>query len=135
MKLRLRAATHVDHPEYATRPQIGVWHLLYPDSSWQCGVPAPAGGQYPLKPPGDTSSAKTPHHLSRKAYSMKRTQSDHTGRCTETSQLMFNVPVELIRALNPSQLSKRTALLQDGYVGQDPRRSRTARGVTAVTRK
>src|SRR5258706_14606310 len=48
--------------------------------------------------------------------------------------MLFNVPVKLIRALNPSQLSKRTALLRDGYVGRDPRRSRTARGVTALTR-
>src|SRR5258706_2112880 len=48
--------------------------------------------------------------------------------------MMFNVPVEPIRALNPSQLSKRTALLRGGYVGRDPRRSRTARGVTALTR-
>ncbi len=36
--------------------------------------------------------------------------------------------------MNPSQLCKRTALLRDGYVGRDPRRSRTARGVTALTR-
>src|SRR5258706_57015 len=49
--------------------------------------------------------------------------------------MLFNVPIEPIRALNPSQLSKRTALLWDGYIGQDPRRSRTARGVTALTRK
>src|SRR5258706_10600722 len=48
--------------------------------------------------------------------------------------MMFNVPVEPIRALNPSQLSKRTILLRNGYVGRDPRRSRTARGVTALTR-
>src|SRR5258706_16397925 len=48
---------------------------------------------------------------------------------------MFNVPIEPIRALNPSQLSKRTGLLRDGYIGQDPRRSRTVRGVTALTRK
>src|SRR5258706_12057404 len=49
--------------------------------------------------------------------------------------MLFNVPIEPIRALNPSQLSKRTALLWDGYIGQDPRRSRTARGVTTLTRK
>src|SRR5258706_5573031 len=49
--------------------------------------------------------------------------------------MLFNVPVKPIRALNPSQLCKRTALLQDGYVGRDPRQSRTARGVTALTHK
>src|SRR5258706_10268058 len=49
--------------------------------------------------------------------------------------MLFNIPIEPIRALNPSQLCKRTALLRDGYVGQDPRRSRTIRGVTALTRK
>src|SRR5258706_357588 len=54
MELRLRATMHVDHPEYAASPQIGVQHPLYSDSGWQCGVLAPAGGQYPLKPPGDT---------------------------------------------------------------------------------
>src|SRR5258706_16339474 len=48
---------------------------------------------------------------------------------------MFNVPIELIRASNPSQLCKRTGLSRDGYVGRDPRRSKTARGVTALTRK
>src|SRR5258706_15831183 len=48
--------------------------------------------------------------------------------------MLFNVPVEPIRALNPSQLSKRTALLRDGSVRQDPRWSRTVRGVTALTR-
>ena len=47
---------------------------------------------------------------------------------------MFNVPVEPIRALNPSQLSKRMALLRDGSIRRDPRWSRTARGVTALTR-
>ncbi len=47
---------------------------------------------------------------------------------------MFNVPVEPVRALNPSQLCKRTAHLRDGYIGQDPRRSRTVRGVAALTR-
>src|SRR5258707_542789 len=57
MELRLRATTCVDHPKYAACPQIGVQHPLYSDSGRQCGVPAPAGGQYPLKPPGDTSPA------------------------------------------------------------------------------
>src|SRR5258706_16251920 len=82
MELRLRATTRVDHPEYAAHPQIGVQHPLYSDSGRQCGVPAPAGGQYPLKPLGDTSPAKTPYHLSRKAYSAEHTQSNHAGRCT-----------------------------------------------------
>ena len=82
MELRLRATTCVDHPGYAARPQIGVRCLLYSDSGRQCGTPAPAGGQYPLKPLGDTSPAQ-PCHLSRKAYSMKRTQSNHAGQHTE----------------------------------------------------
>ncbi len=46
----------------------------------------------------------------------------------QASQMMFNVPVEPERALNPPQLSKRTARLQNRYPGQDPRRSRTAKG-------
>src|SRR5258706_2100257 len=79
---RLRATTHVDHPGYAARPQIGVRCLLYSDSGWQCGTPAPAGGQYPLKPLGDTSPAQ-PCHLSCKAYSAKHTQSTHAERRTE----------------------------------------------------
>ncbi len=49
--------------------------------------------------------------------------------------MLFNIPVEPIRALNPSQLIKRTALLWDGSVRQDPRWSRTVRGVTALTRR
>ncbi len=53
----------------------------------------------------------------------------------KASQLLFNVPVEPERALNPPQLSKRTALLRDRYVGQDPRRSRTVKGVTALSCK
>src|SRR5258706_5628253 len=57
MELRLRPTTCVDHPGYETRHQIGVRCLLYSNSSRQCGVPAPAGGQYPLKPPADTSPA------------------------------------------------------------------------------
>src|SRR5258706_1545954 len=81
MELRQRATTRVDHPEYAAHPQIGVQHPLYSDSGRQCGVPAPAGGQYPLKPLGDTSPA-WPCHLSCKAYSAKRTQSNHAGRLT-----------------------------------------------------
>src|SRR5258706_4510707 len=48
--------------------------------------------------------------------------------------MLFIVPVEPIRALNPSQLSKRTALLQGGSIRRDPRWSRTVRGVTALTR-
>src|SRR5258706_11162409 len=72
-ELRLRATTRVDHPGYATCPQIGVRCLLYSDSSRQCGVPAPAGGQYPLKPPGDTSPAWPVSPV---------TQSDHVGRLT-----------------------------------------------------
>src|SRR5258706_10789034 len=81
MELRLRTTTRVDHPEYTASPQIRVQHPLYSDSGWQCGTPAPAGGQYPLKPLGDTSPA-WPCHLSRKAYSTKHTQSDHTGWLT-----------------------------------------------------
>src|SRR5258706_9183011 len=134
VELRLRATTRVDHPGYAASPQIGVQRPLYSDSGRQCGVPAPVGGQYPLKPLGDTSPAQ-PYHLSRKAYSTKCTQSNHAGRCTVASQILFNVPVEPERALNPPQLSKRTTRLRDRYLGQDPRRSRTARGVTACTRK
>src|SRR5258706_13260914 len=49
--------------------------------------------------------------------------------------MLFNVPVEPERALNPPQLSKRMTHLRDRYLGQDPRRSRTTRGVTACTRK
>ncbi len=82
VELRLRATTRVDHTRYAASPQIGVQRPLYSDSGQQCGTPAPAGGQYPLKPLGDTSPAQ-PCHLSCKAYSTKRTQSDHAGRCTE----------------------------------------------------
>ncbi len=52
----------------------------------------------------------------------------------KASQMMFNVPVKPERALNPPQLSKRTALKRDGSTRQDPRRSRTVRGVTAFTR-
>ncbi len=52
----------------------------------------------------------------------------------QASLMLFNVPVEPERALNPPQLCKRTALLQDGSIRQDPRRSRTVRGVTALTR-
>ena len=48
---------------------------------------------------------------------------------------MFNVPIKPERALNPSQLSKWTILLRDRLVGQDPRRSRTVKGVTVLTRK
>src|SRR5258706_8492493 len=83
VELRLHATTRVDHPGIAASPQIGVQRPLYSDSGRQCGTPAPAGGQYPLKPLGDTSPAK-PCHLSHKAYSTKRTQSDHAGRCTES---------------------------------------------------
>src|SRR5258706_4987573 len=73
MELRLLATTCVDHPRYATCPQIGVWCLLYSDSSRQSGDPPPAGGQYPLKPPGDTSPAwpvspVTPKRSCRTAY-------------------------------------------------------------------
>jgi len=82
VELRLRATTHVDHPGYAAHPQIGVRCPLYSVSGQQCGTPAPAGGQYPLKPLGDTSPAQ-PCHLSRKAYSTKCTQSNHAGRRTE----------------------------------------------------
>jgi len=53
----------------------------------------------------------------------------------KASLMLFNVPVEPERALNPPQLSKRTALLWDRYVGQDPRRSRTVKGVTALSCK
>ena len=81
VELRLRATTRVDHSGYAVCPQIGVRCLLYSDSGRQCGTPAPVGGQYPLKPLGDTSPA-WPCHLSCKAYSTKRTQSDHAGRLT-----------------------------------------------------
>ncbi len=81
MELRLRVAMRVDHTGIAASPQIGVQRPLYSDSGWQCGTQAPAGGQYPLKPLGDTSPA-WPCHLSCKAYSTKRTQSDHAGRCT-----------------------------------------------------
>ncbi len=81
VELILRATTRVDHSGTAASPQIGVQHPLYSDSGWQCGTLAPAGGQYPLKPLGDTSPAQ-PCHLSRKAYSMKCTQSDHAGRHT-----------------------------------------------------
>src|SRR5258706_12646285 len=49
--------------------------------------------------------------------------------------MMFNIPVEPERALNPPQLSKQTILLWDRYVGQDPRRSRTVKGVTGLTCK
>src|SRR5258706_636427 len=52
----------------------------------------------------------------------------------QASLMLFNVPIEPERALNPPQLCKRTALLQDGSIRQDPRRSRTVRGVTALTR-
>src|SRR5258706_11515461 len=107
VELRLRMTTRVDHPGYAASPQIRVQRPLYSDSGRQCGVPAPVGGQYPLKPLGDTSPAQ-PCHLSRKAYSTKHTQSDHAGRRTTASQMLFNVPVEPERALNPPQLSKRT---------------------------
>src|SRR5258706_9649795 len=55
MDPRLCTTTHVDHPGYAARPQIRVRCLLYSDSGRQCGTLAPAGGQYPLKPLGDTS--------------------------------------------------------------------------------
>ena len=51
----------------------------------------------------------------------------------QASRLLFNVPVERQRALNPDQLSKRTALKWSRSIGQDPRRSRTVRGVTALT--
>ncbi len=71
-ELRLRATTS---------PQIGVRGPLYSVSGRQCGTPAPAGGQYPLKPLGDTSPV-WPCHLSRKACSTRRTQSDHAGRLT-----------------------------------------------------
>src|SRR5258706_15109020 len=81
MELRLRTTTHVDQSRYAVRPQIGVRCLLYSDSGRQCGTPAPAGGQYPLKPLGDTSPA-WPHLRSRKACSSKHTQSDHAGWLT-----------------------------------------------------
>src|SRR5258706_203593 len=77
----LRATTRVDHPGYAASPQIGVQVPLYSDTGRQCGTPAPVGGQYPLKPLGDTSPA-WPCHLSRKAYSTKHTQSDHAGWLT-----------------------------------------------------
>src|SRR5258706_2203842 len=60
VELRLRATTRVDHPGYATHPQIGVRSRLYPDSSQQCETQAPAGGQYSLKLPGDTSPAWLP---------------------------------------------------------------------------
>src|SRR5258706_16322235 len=49
--------------------------------------------------------------------------------------MLFNVPVKPERALNPPQLSKRTILLRDRYVGQDPRWSRTVKGVTVLTCK
>src|SRR5258706_1500378 len=49
--------------------------------------------------------------------------------------MLFNIPVKPERALNPPQLSKRTALLWDRYVGQDPRRSGTMKGVTVHTCK
>src|SRR5258706_2359913 len=81
VELRLHATTRVDHPGYAASPQIGVQLPLYSDSGRQCGTLAPAGGLYPLKPLGDTSPAK-PCHLSHKAYSTKRMQSDHAGRHT-----------------------------------------------------
>jgi len=55
VELRLCATTCVDHPGTAASPQIGVQCPLYSDSGWQCGTQAPAGGQYPLKPLGDTS--------------------------------------------------------------------------------
>src|SRR5258706_10124443 len=38
MEPRLHATMRVDHPGYATRPQIGVRCLLYSNSSCQCGV-------------------------------------------------------------------------------------------------
>ncbi len=52
----------------------------------------------------------------------------------KASQMMFNVPVEPERALNPTQLSKQTALKWDGSIRQDPRQSKTVRGVSAFTR-
>src|SRR5258706_8134952 len=51
----------------------------------------------------------------------------------QASQMLFNVPVEPERALNPPQLSKRMTLIQDRSNRQDPRWSRTVRGVTAIT--
>ena len=53
----------------------------------------------------------------------------------KASLMLFNIPVEPERALNPPQLSKRTALLRDRYIRQDPRRSRTVKGVTALSCK
>jgi len=53
----------------------------------------------------------------------------------KASLMLFNVPVEPERALNPPQLSKQTALLRDRYAGRDPRRSRTVKGVTALSCK
>jgi len=113
-----------------TSPQIGVQVPLYSDSGQQCGTLAPAGGQYPLKPLGDTSPA-WPCHLSRKAYSTKlcTVRSRRTAYCRPPKCCLTSPS----RALNPSQLSKRTNRLWDRYVGQDPRWSRTARGVTALT--
>ncbi len=53
----LHVTTCVDHSGTAASPQIGVQRPLYSDSGRQCGAQAPAGGQYPLKPLGDTSPA------------------------------------------------------------------------------
>ncbi len=52
----------------------------------------------------------------------------------QASQMMFNVPIKPERPLNPPQLSKRMALIRDGSNRQDPRWSRTVRGLTAITR-
>jgi len=53
----------------------------------------------------------------------------------KASLMLFNIPVEPERALNPPQLSKRMALLWDRYIGWDPRWSRTVKGVTALSCK
>ncbi len=81
VELRLHVTTCVDHSGITASSQIGIQRPLYSNSGQQCGTLAPAGGQYPLKPLGDTSPA-WPCHPSHKACSTKHTQSDHVGRLT-----------------------------------------------------